>query len=561
MKNKISKIIGLLVIFLLALTIKSFASYSSNDPSVKSGATFSITVKSSSKLENYDMELVSYSGLTYKGCSASGAAVNSSTGKVSYASLDGTSKLGTYTFKAPEVTEKKKYTVKFSINGTTNTSTVTVSPKTTSSSSSSSSDSSSSNSEQKPSFTSVNKKMYVESEVATLRSSWSTSSSGVTVKRGTELTITGTSSKKVNGYVWYRVSYNGATKYVSSSLVTTTKPADTSTDNKDANIQNDTKSNNANDKKDSSKATSTNLKSLTVTPTGLSPAFSTGTTEYTMTVGSNIDEINVNAIAEDSNASVKVDGNKNLKIGSNKITITVTAGEDTKIYNINVTKDRKKQLQLSELLVDGQPLVPEFDSNIYEYTIEKADTSELNITATPSSESAEVEILGNTDFQVGENIVTILVKSSNGEDVTTYQITVNVAQSDAIATEKNNDNKKMYLYIGAGAVIVIIVIIIIISIVKNKKVDDSEEVNLYNGMYNPRGNDEEDAKNGKTSVDTNALPKLDDEDLPKSLRKSDFESKLEEKQNKMSERSKKIDDFYNTQDDYSKEKRKGKHSK
>lgn len=556
MKNKISKIIGLLVIFLLALTIKSFASYSSNDPSVKSGATFSITVKSSSKLENYDMELVSYSGLTYKGCSASGAAVNSSTGKVSYASLDGTSKLGTYTFKAPEVNEKKKYTVKFSINGTTNTSTVTVSPKTTSSSSSSSSDSSSSNSEQKPSFTSVNKKVYAKDTI-NLRSNWSTSSSGVTVKKGTEMTLTGTSSKAVNGYVWYRVTYNGATKYVSSSLVTTTKP----TDNKDADTQNDTKTDNTNDKKDSSKATSTNLKSLNVTPTGLSPAFSIGTTEYTMTVGSNIDKIEVNAVAEDNNASVIVEGNKNITIGNNKITITVTAGENTKIYHINVTKENKKQLQLSELLVDGQPLNPEFDSNIYEYTIEKTNTAELNITATPSSSSAEVEILGNTDFKVGENIVTILVKSSNGEDVTTYQITVNVAQSDAIAVDENNgsDNKKMYLYIGLGVVGTIILIIIIISIAKHKKEDDVvEKVNLYDGMYNPRGNDEED---DTPSVDTNNLPKLDNEDLPKSLRKNDFEKKLEEKQNKMSERSKKIDEFYNTQDDNTREKRKGKHSK
>ena len=553
MKNKISKIIGLLVIFLLALTIKSFASYSSNDPSVKSGATFSITVKSSSKLESYDMELVSYSGLTYKGCSASGAAVNSSTGKVSYASLDGTSTLGTYTFKAPEVTEKKKYTVKFSINGTTNTSTVTVSQKTTSSSSSSSSssNSSSSSSEQKPSFTSTNQKVYAKDNI-NLRSSWSTSSSAVSVKKGTEMTLTGTSSKAVNEYVWYRVSYNGSTKYVSSSLVTTTKPTDSTTD---------TKTDDTADKKDSSKATSTNLKSLTVTPTGLSPAFSTGTTEYTMTVGSNIDKIEVNAVAEDNNASVIVEGNKNITIGNNKITITVTAGENTKIYHINVTKENKKQLQLSELLVDGQPLNPEFDSNIYEYTIEKTNTAELNITATPSSSSAEVEILGNTDFKVGENIVTILVKSSNGEDVTTYQITVNVAQSDAIAVDKNNgsDNKKMYLYIGLGVVGTIILIIIIISIAKHKKEDDVvEKVNLYDGMYNPRGNDEED---DTPSVDTNNLPKLDNEDLPKSLRKNDFEKKLEEKQNKMSERSKKIDEFYNTQDDNTREKRKGKHSK
>ena len=165
------------------------------------------------------------------------------------------------------------------------------------------------------------------------------------------MTLTGTSSKAVNGYVWYRVTYNGATKYVSSSLVTTTKP----TDNKDADTQNDTKTDNTNDKKDSSKATSTNLKSLNVTPTGLSPAFSTGTTD-TMTVGSNIDKIEVNAVAEDNNASVIVEGNKNITIGNNKITITVTAGENTKIYHINVTKENKKQLQLSELLVDGQPL-------------------------------------------------------------------------------------------------------------------------------------------------------------------------------------------------------------
>ena len=544
--KKINKyIIFLLTItFLILMSVNSFAakgsfSISKSSATLTEGSNTSVNITASNCGGQFS---VSSSNSSVVKVSTSSIWIEKETKSITLTAVKpGTAKI---TITATDVGDTSE-------NEVTGSRTITVTVKAKSSSSSnnsSSSSSSSSDSEQKPSFTSTNQKVYAKDNI-NLRSSWSTSSSATAVKKGTEMTLTGKSSKTVNGYVWYRVSYNGATKYVSSSLVTTTKPADTKSDEKEE------------ETKDSSKATSTNLKSLTVTPTGLSPAFSTGTTEYTMTVGSNIDEINVNAIAEDSNASVKVDGNKNLKIGSNKITITVTAGEDTKIYNINVTKDSKKQLQLSELLIDGQPLVPEFDSNIYEYTIEKADTSELNITATPSSESAEVEILGNTDFQVGENIVTILVKSSNGEDVTTYQITVNVAQSDAIATEGNNDNKKMYLYIGAGAVIVIIVIIIIRSIVKNKKVDDSEEVNLYNGMYNPRGNDEEDAKNGKPSVDTNALPKLDNEDLPKSLRKSDFESKLEEKQNKMSERSKKIDDFYNIQDDYSKEKRKGKHSK
>lgn len=553
MKKTNKYIIFLLTItFLILMSVNSFAakgsfSISKSSATLTEGSNTSVNITASNCGGQFS---VSSSNSSVVKVSTSSIWIEKETKSITLTAVKpGTAKI---TITATDVGDTSE-------NEVTGSKTITVTVKAKSSSSSnnsSSSSSSSSNSEQKPSFTSVNKKVYAKDTI-NLRSSWSTSSSGVTVKKGTEMTLTGTSSKAVNGYVWYRVTYNGATKYVSSSLVTTTKP----TDNKDADTQNDTKTDNTNDKKDSSKATSTNLKSLNVTPTGLSPAFSTGTTEYTMTVGSNIDKIEVNAVAEDNNASVIVEGNKNITIGNNKITITVTAGENTKIYHINVTKENKKQLQLSELLVDGQPLNPEFDSNIYEYTIEKTNTAELNITATPSSSSAEVEILGNTDFKVGENIVTILVKSSNGEDVTTYQITVNVAQSDAIAVDENNgsDNKKMYLYIGLGVVGTIILIIIIISIAKHKKEDDVvEKVNLYDGMYNPRGNDEED---DTPSVDTNNLPKLDNEDLPKSLRKNDFEKKLEEKQNKMSERSKKIDEFYNTQDDNTREKRKGKHSK
>ena len=548
MKKTNKYIIFLLTItFLILMSVNSFAakgsfSISKSSATLTEGSNTSVNITASNCGGQFS---VSSSNSSVVKVSTSSIWIEKETKSITLTAVKpGTAKI---TITATDVGDTSE-------NEVTGSKTITVTVKAKSSSSSnnsSSSSSSSSNSEQKPSFTSVNKKVYAKDTI-NLRSSWSTSSSGVTVKKGTEMTLTGTSSKAVNGYVWYRVSYNGATKYVSSSLVTTTKPTDN---------QNDTKTDNTNDKKDSSKATSTNLKSLNVTPTGLSPAFSTGTTEYTMTVGSNIDKIDVNAVAEDNNASVIVEGNKNITIGNNKITITVTAGENTKIYHINVTKENKKQLQLSELLVDGQPLNPEFDSNIYEYTIEKTNTAELNITATPSSSSAEVEILGNTDFKVGENIVTILVKSSNGEDVTTYQITVNVAQSDAIAVDENNgsDNKKMYLYIGLGVVGTIILIIIIISIAKHKKEDDVvEKVNLYDGMYNPRGNDEED---DTPSVDTNNLPKLDNEDLPKSLRKNDFEKKLEEKQNKMSERSKKIDEFYNTQDDNTREKRKGKHSK
>lgn len=563
MRNKIVKTLSLILVFLLLIGVKSLASYSSNDPKVESGETFTITVKSSQNLQNYDVKLNSYTGLTYKGCSANeNAAVNSSVGSVSYATLgSGTATLATYTFKAPEVTTKKTYTVKFDINGTTNTSTVTVSPKSTSSSSSSDTTTT------KPTFTSTNKTVYATGDI-NLRSSWSTSSSATPVSKGTAMTLTGTSTKAVNGYVWYRVSYNGTTKYVASSLVTTTKPTTTTDDKKD---DNDAESDN--------KTGSVNLKSLTVTPTGLSPAFATGTTEYTMTVGSDIDKIDVKAVAEDEKASVDITGNTDLKIGTNKITITVTASDKTtKTYHISVTKEDKKQLQLSELLVEGLPLTPEFDSNIYEYTLEldRSDVSEVNITATPSKESAEVEIVGNTDLQPGENVITILVKSADGEEITTYQITVTLPK---VADVVQDNNKNMYVYIGIG-VCVLIVLIIIIAIIRKHR--HQEDDNMYYGMYNTNENTDEekiksevkksdDKKEQLANIDLDKLPKLDEEDLPKSLRKHE-EEKQEVKINASNmakqadglkeeirtERSKKIDEFYHI-DDESKAKRKGKH--
>jgi len=38
------------------------------------------------------------------------------------------------------------------------------------------------------------------------------------------LTLTGTSTETIGGYTWYRVTYQGTTKYIASSLITNTKP-------------------------------------------------------------------------------------------------------------------------------------------------------------------------------------------------------------------------------------------------------------------------------------------------------------------------------------------------
>lgn len=570
MNNKVIKyIFSIILVFaclILFQTISQAASFSASisKTTVTVGDTFTVTVKANNAAGMYSVTNSNSNVSLSSGSKSEFLENNSKTVKFK------ANKAGnvTITAKAVDMTDLDNSSKKVTGSKTFN---VTVKAK--SSSSGNSGGSSSSENTTKPTFTSTNKKVYAKDSI-NLRSSWSTSSSATPVAKGTEMTLTGTSSKSVNGYVWYRVSYNGSTKYVASSLVTTTKPSSTS-DKKE-------EEDNKDDKKDDSKATSTNLKSLVVTPTGLSPVFAAGTTEYTMTVGSNIDEIDVNAVAEDANASVKVTGNTDLKIGTNKITITVTAGEETKTYNITVTKEDKKQLQLSELLVEGLPLQPEFDSNIYEYTLtlDRSDVSEINITATPSKESAEVEIVGNTDLQVGENVVTILVKSANGEDITTYQITVTIPEAQEVVEEDSNKDLYLYIGIGVGALVILIIIIAIV-----KKHHNKDDDNMYYGMYHPNGNDEkkenkdfEDLNKDSKIEDNhlNELPELDNEDLPKSLRKNllkkednpsigvKVEEKIETATNVDSEmksdRSKKIDEFYNTED-IVKPSRRGKHSK
>ncbi len=371
-----------------------------------------------------------------------------------------------------------------------------------------------------PSFSSVNQTVYATSE-ANVRSSYSTSSSIIgSLKQGDSVKRTGVGS---NG--WSKVTYNGQTAYVSTDLLTTTKPE----------VKQD-------DKKDEEKSNNKNLKSLKVSPSSLDSDFVASTTEYTMTVGSDIDTIKVEAVAEDSKAKVSISGNKSLKVGTNTISIKVTAEDETvRTYKIIVTKEKQEQLKLKELLVGGMPLQPEFDSNIYEYTITLDDNnvSELNITATPNKEKANVEILGNTQLKAGENTITILLKSKDGSETATYQIKVNVSAAQDTQTNKTSEND-LFKYIGIGVLVGALIIAIIIFISKRRKKDGNIEIN--------------------------DLPKLEDEDLPKSLRKN--KEPVEKKEENKAEvedvyedqdRKKRIDDFYANDDDETLKKRRGKH--
>ena len=308
-----------------------------------------------------------------------------------------------------------------------------------------------------PTFTEVNQTVYVyNTESVNVRSGPGTSYSSLgRVARNTAVTRTGVGS---NG--WSRVSYNGQTAYISSSYLTTTKP------------------------EEEAKSSNAMLSGLTVDVEGLSPEFNKDTDNYTLQVGSDVEAIQITATPEDENATVQVQGNENLQEGENTVTITVTAGDGTtKVYTITVNKGNVEQvasLGLSTLTIAGIDMEEVFSPTTYEYTIEiNEDVTQLDITAEANEEGATVEIVGNQDFQEGENIVSIIVKSANGEETVTYQLTIN-KNTAAVAENSNQTQNLIFICLFVGIVVVIIIVVSILLYKRNKKKIE-EEYDFGNG--------------------------------------------------------------------------------
>lgn len=205
--------------------------------------------------------------------------------------------------------------------------------------------------EEKPNFTNTNKTMYASKDI-NLRASWSTESTATSIEEGTELTVTATSSNKVNGYVWYRVTYNGKTLYVASSLLTDKKqekveePEQPLEENSQETptveeIQN------INQEEDETDIVKAGLQSLQIEGVTLSPTFNPEVYEYRTIVKESLSELIINAVPAVEGWAVTVAGNSNLVEGENLITIVVynAEGNVEATYQITVNKNT---LDLSE---------------------------------------------------------------------------------------------------------------------------------------------------------------------------------------------------------------------
>lgn len=332
-----------------------------------------------------------------------------------------------------------------------------------------------------PKFTSTNQIVYA-TDTINLRESWSTSSAAIQVKKGTEMTLTGTSTETINRYVWYRVNYNGQTRYVAKYLVTTTKPE-----------EEEEKSNNA------------NLKSLKTNPEGIKQEFKANVLEYSIDVNSELNEIEVTAVAEDEKAIVKVEGNKNLQIGENIVKIIVTAedGKTKKEYKLKVNKadnvdnEQTETFGLYSLIIKDTDIENKFNTNVYEYNVYIKDVESLDIDAVATEEDAIIEILGNENLSE-ENTITIIVKSSDETKTSTYQIKAIKLNVIGETKQQSTIDMKIIIFAAIAIVAFIALIIVIVYVIKNRKINEEED------FYD----EEQEYSNDEDETDYEEVPEL-----------------------------------------------------
>lgn len=473
-KKKILKIVLIMITFILLMQVHSMAAVIvSTDKQVETDSgTVTISVTSKQNLGAYTLQLTDTAGLTLVSASAGENAQISNDNKTitgSYA--NGTKSLGSFTFKVPSVTKDTKYNIQFSITGMetpnldkiqeeTNTAVLTVkaketvpeTPPTTTTPETPTTPSTPATTTpttpEEPTFTSVNETVYAKQTV-NIRESYTTSSKILgSLQKGKEVTRTGVGS---NG--WSKVTYNGKTAYISSSYLTTTKPVE------------EEKSNNA------------NLKSLEVDNQELVPSFSANTVAYTMQVTNTITELNIKAEPEDEKATVSIQGNKNLKEGENLVTISVSAEDGTvKIYEIQVTRLKEMTLGLASLKIEDTNIDKQFKSDLYQYEITIKEKTQLEIEAVANDEKATVEIIGNENLEEGENVITIIVTSQDGNEKVTYQIKAKKLVTNIVgATEENKKiDSNLYIYIAVGAVLLIALVIVIVYTIKHRNQEEYE---------------------------------------------------------------------------------------
>ena len=193
-------------------------------------------------------------------------------------------------------------------------------------------------------------------------------------------------------------------------------------------------------------------------------AFASDTASYDVNVANGVDETTVTPTTNDDGATYAIklggvadgDGTVSLAVGSNVITVEVTAedGETTQTYTVTVVRAEPPSTDatLKGLALSGVD-IGAFDSATTGYAASVAnDVDETTVTPTVNDDGATYDIKlggvadadGVISLAVGSNVITIEVTAEDGNTAKTYTVTVNRAEASApeptVAIELSSDS-------------------------------------------------------------------------------------------------------------------------
>lgn len=309
-----------------------------------------------------------------------------------------------------------------------------------------------------------------------------------------------------------------------------------------------------------STSTNANLSSLSVSEGALEPEFNPDTTEYTMNVGTDINSINISAVAAEANSSVEISGNENLVEGENKVNINVKAadGSTSKSYTITVMKavtsesqastESETEKSLAEITVSSKTIhVIDLDSGVKIPENMVENSIEVN----------GVKVKGWIDkSDAGQNFVLVYGQNSEGEkgfyvyDLKEKTIQRYFFESGASALVNYNSLKNSYklrTYIMYTlSLLSIVLFAIIIYLLTRKKTAKNNDIVSSTQMENLDLKDEDFLIDEK--IDLEVIVKDGAEEFKENIDievsdSSNIKSEITEDENEVIEDSKDIEDI------------------
>lgn len=201
-------------------------------------------------------------------------------------------------------------------------------------------------------------------------------------------------------------------------------------------------------------STNNDLSSLSLSTGNLSPVFSSNITSYSAIIDASA--VTINARASSSYAKISGIGKVNLNYGSNTYRVVVASESGTtKTYNINIVRPNNTNNNtsdtsntdnntatlssnnyLSNITLSNGNI--NFNKNITEYNITvDYQVSNIEVIATAEDSKSKVEITGNTNLEIGNNIIEIKVIA---EDNSTRIYKINVEKKDESYVLSSNNN-------------------------------------------------------------------------------------------------------------------------